>query len=67
MLNEDQIVDQLKKVIDMSGTRTDSCIGVLTSDNRDNWAKAYDLLSQGTNVSILHFAFKFCFIVTLPI
>ncbi|KAJ0181787.1 hypothetical protein K1T71_002509 [Dendrolimus kikuchii] len=46
MLNEDQIVDQLKKVIDMSATSTDSSIGVLTSDNRDNWAKAYNLLTQ---------------------
>lgn len=24
-------------------------VGILTSDNRDNWAQAYKLLSRGTN------------------
>lgn len=24
-------------------------VGILTSDNRDNWAEAYKLLSRGTN------------------
>ncbi|XP_028176763.1 carnitine O-acetyltransferase isoform X3 [Ostrinia furnacalis] len=43
-LNEDQIKDQLKKVMKLSETATDKGIGILTSENRDTWAKAYNIL-----------------------
>lgn len=46
-LNENQIVEALKKVVDMSPNPTNDAIGVLTSENRDNWAKAYQLLIKG--------------------
>ncbi|CAH2066599.1 unnamed protein product, partial [Iphiclides podalirius] len=45
-LNQDQIVHALKKVIELSKTPTNDAIGVLTSDSRDNWAKAYQALSK---------------------
>ncbi|XP_045510869.1 carnitine O-acetyltransferase-like isoform X1 [Colias croceus] len=45
-LNREQIVKGLKKIIDSSQSRTDDAIGVLTSENRDTWAKAYELLSK---------------------
>lgn len=46
-LNENQIVEALQKVMDQSSEATSDCVGVLTSENRDNWAKAYQLLSKG--------------------
>ncbi|XP_052756862.1 carnitine O-acetyltransferase-like isoform X2 [Galleria mellonella] len=46
VLSEDQIVQQLKQVIELSKTPTDNAIGVLTSENRDAWAKAYQLLTK---------------------
>ncbi|CAK1603225.1 unnamed protein product [Parnassius mnemosyne] len=45
-LSEDQIVQALKKVIELSATATSEAIGVLTSDNRDNWAEAYQALCK---------------------
>ncbi|XP_046961406.1 carnitine O-acetyltransferase-like isoform X1 [Vanessa cardui] len=45
-LNEDQISQILKKVVDLSSTPASDAIGILTSENRDNWAKAYQLLSK---------------------
>ncbi|KPJ15173.1 Carnitine O-acetyltransferase [Papilio machaon] len=45
-LSEDQIVQALKKVIELSKSPATEAIGVLTSDNRDNWAKAYQALSK---------------------
>ncbi|XP_013181171.1 PREDICTED: carnitine O-acetyltransferase-like isoform X1 [Papilio xuthus] len=45
-LSEDQIVHALKKVIELSKSPATEAIGVLTSDNRDNWAKAYQALSK---------------------
>lgn len=47
MLNEEQIVQQLKKVIELSSRPNNQGIGILTSENRDTWAKAYDLLAKG--------------------
>ncbi|CAG9784470.1 unnamed protein product [Diatraea saccharalis] len=44
MLNEDQIVKQLKDVMEHSKSRTDTPVGILTSENRDVWAKAYNIL-----------------------
>ncbi|KAI8427768.1 hypothetical protein MSG28_002190 [Choristoneura fumiferana] len=44
ILNEDQIVQQLHKVIDMSKTPAQAGIGILTSENRNAWSKAYDML-----------------------
>ncbi|XP_049691760.2 carnitine O-acetyltransferase isoform X1 [Helicoverpa armigera] len=46
ILNENQIVQQLKKVIDLSKTPTNEGIGILTSENRDSWARAYQLLAE---------------------
>lgn len=46
ILNEEQIVEQLMKVMELSKSPTNESIGILTSDNRDNWANAYDLLSK---------------------
>lgn len=46
MLNEEQIVQQLKKVIELSSRPNNQGIGILTSENRDTWAKAYDLLAK---------------------
>ncbi|CAH2104729.1 unnamed protein product [Euphydryas editha] len=45
-LNEDQIVQILKKVVDSSPSPATDPIGILTSENRDTWAKAYQLLSK---------------------
>ncbi|XP_052746536.1 carnitine O-acetyltransferase-like [Bicyclus anynana] len=45
-LNVDQIVQALKKVVDLSKTPSSEPIGILTSENRDAWAKAYQLLSK---------------------
>ncbi|CAG5021727.1 unnamed protein product [Parnassius apollo] len=45
-LSEVQIVQALKKVIELSATATKEAIGVLTSDNRDNWAEAYQALCK---------------------
>ncbi|XP_068621094.1 carnitine O-acetyltransferase-like isoform X2 [Battus philenor] len=45
-LSEDQIVEVLKKVIELSTSSCVDAIGVLTSDNRNNWAKAYEILSK---------------------
>ncbi|XP_063376290.1 carnitine O-acetyltransferase [Cydia fagiglandana] len=44
VLNEDQIVQQLQKVIEMSKAPSPDGIGILTSENRNAWAKAYDVL-----------------------
>ncbi|XP_063529641.1 carnitine O-acetyltransferase-like [Cydia strobilella] len=44
VLNEDQIVQQLQKVIEMSNAPSQDGIGILTSENRNAWAKAYDVL-----------------------
>ncbi|KAG6446225.1 carnitine O-acetyltransferase [Manduca sexta] len=46
ILSEDQIVSQLEKVIKQSSKPTSQGIGILTSDNRDNWAAAYRLLRE---------------------
>lgn len=47
MLNENQIIEQLEYVIKQSATPTKKGIGILTSENRDTWAKAYQLLIKG--------------------
>lgn len=50
MLNEDQIIQQLKTVVDLSSSPNNEGIGILTSENRDSWAKAYQLLVKGMNI-----------------
>lgn len=47
MLNEDQILQQLQRVMDSSKQPSEESIGILTSDNRDNWAAAYNILIKG--------------------
>ncbi|KAM3959049.1 carnitine O-Acetyl-Transferase isoform 2-T2 [Aphomia sociella] len=46
VLSEDQIVQQLKKVMELSKIPTANAIGILTSENRDAWAKAYQVLTK---------------------
>ncbi|KAF9414691.1 hypothetical protein HW555_007469 [Spodoptera exigua] len=46
MLDEEQIVQQLKKVMELSSVPNKQGIGILTSENRDAWAKAYELLCK---------------------
>ncbi|KAL4704063.1 hypothetical protein ACJJTC_001985 [Scirpophaga incertulas] len=46
ILNESQILQQLQKVMELSSKPTEDAIGILTSDNRDSWAKAYELLAK---------------------
>ncbi|XP_053625257.1 carnitine O-acetyltransferase-like isoform X2 [Plodia interpunctella] len=46
LLNEEQIVHQLQKVIDLSTKSAEVSIGILTSENRDTWAQAYELLGK---------------------
>ncbi|XP_039762865.1 carnitine O-acetyltransferase-like isoform X1 [Pararge aegeria] len=45
-LNVDQIAEVLKKVVDLSMAPSSNPIGILTSENRDAWAKAYQILSK---------------------
>lgn len=40
-------MQQLKSVMEVSAARTDAPVGILTSENRDTWAKAYNILSKG--------------------
>lgn len=47
ILNEDQIVQQLQKVVEMAKTPAQAGIGILTSENRNAWSKAYDILIKG--------------------
>ncbi|GBP40317.1 Carnitine O-acetyltransferase [Eumeta japonica] len=50
LLNEDQIVDQLKVVLAMSQKPSSKRIGILTSENRNVWGKAYQaLVADNTN------------------
>ncbi|RVE41560.1 hypothetical protein evm_013794 [Chilo suppressalis] len=44
ILNEDQIIQQLKLVQEKSKSPADAAVGILTSENRDAWAKAYNAL-----------------------
>ncbi|XP_060802455.1 carnitine O-acetyltransferase isoform X2 [Amyelois transitella] len=46
ILSEEQIVQQLQKIIELSKESTDVAVGILTSENRDTWAEAYRLLSK---------------------
>ncbi|XP_041977210.1 carnitine O-acetyltransferase-like isoform X2 [Aricia agestis] len=65
-LNEDQIVENLAKIISLSPDRAISAVGVLTSENRDTWAKAYQLLSKDTtNASSLRDIERSLFILCL--
>ncbi|XP_071039951.1 carnitine O-acetyltransferase-like isoform X2 [Parasteatoda tepidariorum] len=49
-LNENQIEYQLRKVVEMSPTSKNP-IGILTTLNRDKWAKTYKLLLQYDHVN----------------
>ncbi|XP_072936490.1 carnitine O-acetyltransferase-like isoform X2 [Epargyreus clarus] len=48
-LSEDQIIEALKKIIKQSDKHNNQGIGILTSENRDTWAKAYQLISKDEN------------------
>ncbi|XP_022123060.2 carnitine O-acetyltransferase isoform X1 [Pieris rapae] len=48
-LSCDQIVEGLKKIVASSASPAKDAVGILTSENRDNWAKAYELLSKDEN------------------
>ena len=50
ILGENQLRDQIKICIDLAAKQKPVKIGVLTADNRDNWAKAYqELIKNSTN------------------
>lgn len=40
-------MQSLEKVMELSSTPTEDGIGILTSENRDTWAKAYQILIKG--------------------
>lgn len=52
ILGENQLQDQIRECIEAAPTQQNSAkIGVLTTDNRDNWAKAYrELLKSDENL-----------------
>lgn len=51
VLGENQLQDQIRECIETASTQRDCVkIGVLTTDNRDNWAKAYrEILKSDEN------------------
>lgn len=47
ILGENQLQDQIRDCITAAGKQSNPVrVGVLTSDNRDNWAKAYSVLTK---------------------
>ncbi|KAJ8726301.1 hypothetical protein PYW07_000999 [Mythimna separata] len=66
LLSEDQIIQQLKKVVESSNAPNNEGIGILTSENRDNWAQAYQLLAKDkTNRESLEDIEKSLFVLCL--
>lgn len=49
ILNEEQIVNNLKDIIKESSQPAAEPVGVLTSEHRDTWGQAYNSLIQGMN------------------
>lgn len=45
LLNEDQLTCQLELILQMD--TVGEPVGILTTDNRDNWGKAFKLLMAG--------------------
>ncbi|KAG7311587.1 hypothetical protein JYU34_002635 [Plutella xylostella] len=45
-LNEKQIAEQLKKVKDASKTPAENPVGILTSENRNAWGRAYEIMKK---------------------
>lgn len=50
-LNAKQIVEQLKSVMSISTLTNEAGVGILTSEHRDNWAKSYEILMKGKQVT----------------
>lgn len=49
ILGENQLQDQVRQCIAIASKQKSLKIGVLTADNRDNWAKAYQELVKNSN------------------
>ena len=49
-LSTQQLIDQLKRVLEQSQT-TAPPVGILGTDNRDTWYKAYTKMCKGTCIS----------------
>lgn len=67
ILGENQLLEQLRYCVDQASTvKNPVRIGVLTSDNRDNWASAYaELIKNPQNVSSLEDIQKSLFLVCI--
>ncbi|XP_059616378.1 carnitine O-acetyltransferase [Phlebotomus argentipes] len=44
LLSEEELIEQLQECV--KGSRNPHPVGILTSDNRNNWGKAYEILSS---------------------
>lgn len=67
ILGENQLQSQIKQCIEMAGKQKNPLkVGVLTSDNRDNWAKAYlELVKAGSNRQSLSEIQKSLFVLSI--
>lgn len=67
ILGENQLRDQIRECIAVAGKQTNPLkVGVLTSDNRDNWANAYEkLVKSGTNKASLTEIQKSLFVLSI--
>lgn len=45
LLNEEELIEQLQECV--KGSKNPYPVGILTSDNRNNWGKAHELLLSG--------------------
>jgi carnitine O-acetyltransferase len=66
ILGENQLRDQIKNCIEVAGKQKAVKVGVLTADNRDNWAKAYqELVKNPANRSSLSEIQKSLFVLAI--
>lgn len=64
ILSEQELLDQLKTCL--STRRNDTPIGILTSDNRDNWGRSYkELVKDPLNKALVEVIQKSLFILSL--
>jgi carnitine O-acetyltransferase len=66
ILGENQLQDQVRECIEAASKQKPVKIGVLTADNRDNWAKAYqELVKNSTNRQSLSEIQKSLFVLSI--